>query len=313
MYNQALLSNDGQIPNIHGLFGIAQYLDKDSMANKQFTIGRPVKVAGVALHDGQNSVVEILPAGLGHGVQFLVNGQSISAQFDNVVQSPLCTMLKNANNMAVSTVEHLLSALYGLNIDNVLIRTDNGELPILDGSALDWVKYISAAGFVEQQGPRQYLQINKMVRVDNGDSFVEIHPYNGFKMDYTIEYKNPHIGRQQLVLEVTPQSFQTELMRARTFCLLAEVEYMRANNKAKGGDLSNAIVYDDNGVMNPEGLRYPDECVRHKMLDAVGDLALAGYMILGHYIGFKSGHALNNNLLRAIFANRSNYELVTWP
>ncbi len=286
---------------------------KDFVAFKQNTIAAPIRVMGIALHNGQHVAVELLPAPANYGVQFQINNQLIRADFQNVVQSPLCTEIRNNNGDNISTIEHLLSALYGLGIDNILIKTDGNELPILDGSAAMWVKKIAQVGINAQEITRSYYKITREIRVEHGDSFAVLRPYHGFKMDYTIDYQNPFIGRMQKIMEITPESFQSELMLARTFCLASEIDYMRSVNKAQGGSLENAVVVSDTGIINPEGLRYPDEFVRHKMLDAVGDLALAGRSLLAHYECYKGGHALNNKLLRALFSDSANYIEASYP
>jgi len=223
-----------------------------------------------------------------------------------VVDTRLCTVLGHEANPSarVGTVEHLMAALAGSGIDNVLVEVDGPELPILDGSANPYLFLIDCAGRAEQDAPRRTLEVRRTVRVADGAAWAELRPLatRGFEMAMSIDFAAAAIGSQALSLRLTPDSFRREIAPARTFAMAADVERLRESGLARGGSLDNAVVVDGAKVLNPAGLRRPDEFVRHKLLDAVGDLALAGAAIQGRFVGSRSGHTLNNKLLRALFA-----------
>lgn len=251
--------------------------------------------------------MRILPAFCGHGIWFRRTDVTdrdnlIAATYDNVVNTTLNTRLANAAGVDVSTVEHLMAALAGCGVHNALVELDGPEVPIFDGSALRFVQAIQKAGIQQQEQPINVLRIAKPIRVERGDAFAELLPADSFQIDYTIEFDQPAIGTQSLKGDFANGAFLRELADCRTFCRKADVDSLHAQGLALGGTYDNAIVVDGDRVLTPGGFRRRDECVRHKMLDAVGDLALAGAPILGLYRGHKAGHALTNELLRKLFA-----------
>jgi UDP-3-O-[3-hydroxymyristoyl] N-acetylglucosamine deacetylase len=292
--------------------GLPKNLISESAAWCQRTLKAPIGCVGVGLHTGQRVSLTFHPAPADHGIVFRRTdlGIDIPARFDRVVDTRLSTVIAVARgNARVGTVEHVMAALAGCRIDNVLVEVDGPETPILDGSAAPYVFLLDCAGSVEQDAVQSVIEIRRPVRVSDGDAFVELRPANpgqsGLDMALSIEFAAAAIGRQALSLRLTEDSFRHELARARTFTLAEEVEQLRAAGLAQGGSLDNAVVVDQARVLNPAGLRMPDEFARHKLLDAVGDLALAGAPLRGRFIAHRSGHALNNRLLRALFADAS--------
>jgi UDP-3-O-[3-hydroxymyristoyl] N-acetylglucosamine deacetylase len=292
--------------------GLPKNLISESAAWCQRTLKAPIGCVGVGLHTGQRVSLTFHPAPADHGIVFRRTdlGIDIPARFDRVVDTRLSTVIAVARgNARVGTVEHVMAALAGCRIDNVLVEVDGPETPILDGSAAPYVFLLDCAGSVEQDAIQSVIEIRRPVRVSDGDAFVELRPANpgqsGLDMALSIEFAAAAIGRQALSLRLTEDSFRHELARARTFTLAEEVEQLRAAGLAQGGSLDNAVVVDQARVLNPAGLRMPDEFARHKLLDAVGDLALAGAPLRGRFIAHRSGHALNNRLLRALFADAS--------
>jgi len=258
----------------------------------------------------------IHPADVGHGIRFCRSdlGLEIAASYDLVTDTRLCTVLTNPDHPAarIGTVEHLMAALMGVGIDNALVEVDGPELPILDGSAQPFVFLLDCAGRVAQAAPRQVIQILRPVRVNEGEGFAELRPASeGFALSVAIDFPVAAIGRQAFSCELTPESFRADIAPARTFAQLAEVDALRRAGLAQGGSLENAIVVDGARVLNPGGLRSPDEFVRHKLLDVIGDLALAGAPIQGRFVGHRMGHALNNALLRALMADRDAWQFIT--
>jgi UDP-3-O-[3-hydroxymyristoyl] N-acetylglucosamine deacetylase len=280
----------------------------------QTTLRRSIFFSGVGLHSGRPVRMALRPAPAGHGVRFCRidvsdRDQIVRARFDAVDDARLCTRLANDDGVSVSTVEHLMAALAGLGVDNVLVDIDGPEAPILDGSAAPFVREIKAAGLVADAAPRRALRILETVSVSRGDASATLHPADAFSIAFEIDFAAAAIGRQSVALEVTPASFAAELADCRTFVERREIEALRAAGLARGGDLRNAVVVDGDRVLTPGGLRRADECVRHKALDAVGDLALAGGPVIGRYVGVKAGHALTNQLLRKLFDTPSAW---TW-
>ncbi len=262
------------------------------------------------------------PAAAGSGIMFHRTdlNASIPARHDLVSDTRLCTVLSlpDRPEARVGTIEHLMAALAASRIDDLTIDIDAPELPILDGSAAPYLFLIESAGIAEHGGARETIDIIRPVRVENGEAFAELRPHHGpyaagFHLSLAIDFAAAAIGRQALTLTLTPETFAAELAPARTFTQAAEIEALRAAGLAKGGSLANAIVVDGDKILNPEGLRFPDEFVRHKMLDVIGDLALAGAAINGRFVGHRTGHALNNRLLRALFADPANYRLTRTP
>ncbi len=273
----------------------------------QATLSKSVSFTGVGLHGGKAARLAIRPAPAGTGIWFCrvdvtERDQMIPARFDAVSDTRLCTVLSNAAGVSVSTVEHVMAALSGCGVDNALIDIDGPEVPIMDGSAQVFVDAILTAGLAFDAAPRRALRILAPVMVERGDARAELHPADEFSMDFEIAFDDAAIGRQRHAMALRAGAFATELADCRTFTRLAEIEQLRAHGLALGGSLENAVVVDGARVLNPGGLRRPDEFVRHKMLDAVGDLALAGGPIVGRYVGSRAGHALTNVLLRALFA-----------
>jgi len=238
-----------------------------------------------------------------------VDGE-IAARFDNVGDTQLCTTLINKNGVTIGTVEHLMAALAGCEIDNVVVEINGPEVPIMDGSAEPFVFLIECAGVVEQAAPRRAIEILRTVHVANGDSAISVEPSNGFSINLGIDFAHPSIGQQNIVLDMTSATFKSQICRARTFGFLHEVESLRTAGFGRGGSLKNAVVVSPDGVMNEEGLRFTDEFVRHKVLDCIGDLYLLGAPIQGRVRAHRNGHALNNLLLRTLIADRSAWRLV---
>jgi UDP-3-O-[3-hydroxymyristoyl] N-acetylglucosamine deacetylase len=234
----------------------------------------------------------------------------IPAKWSVVNQSPLCTRLENADGVSVSTVEHIMAALAGCGVHNAMIELDGPEVPILDGSSIEYVRSILKVGLRPLQAPIRAFEVLKPVEVRRGDAFARIEPGEGFKIDFHIEFEDKAIGVQTKGLNMANGSFVRELCDSRTFCRKADVDAMRAQGLALGGTLENAVVVDGDAVLSPGGLRHQDEAVRHKMLDALGDLALAGGPLLGHYTGHRAGHALTNDLLRALFSDPTAFRMI---
>jgi UDP-3-O-[3-hydroxymyristoyl] N-acetylglucosamine deacetylase len=284
----------------------------------QHTLKAPIGCVGVGLHTGRRVSLNLRPADPGHGIVFRRTdlGRDIQARFDRVVDTRLATVLGDQRwaSARVGTVEHLLAALAALGVDNVLVELDGPEVPALDGSAAPFVFLLDCAGLVEQPAPRAHIEIRRPVRVSDGDAFAELRPAAtgrpGLEMALSIDFAAAAIGRQALSLRLTPETFRSELARARTFTMAEEVTQLRAAGLAQGGSLDNAVVVDQARILNPGGLRMRDEFARHKLLDAVGDLALAGAPLCGRFIAHRSGHALNNRLLRALFADASAWRTV---
>ena len=277
-----------------------------------------MRATGVGLHSGETVYLTLRPAPENHGIQFkrvdLDPPVLIRANADSVSQTTLSTCLSSPDGVRVSTVEHLLSALSGMGIDNVLIECNAQELPIMDGSASPFVFLIQSAGVREQTTPREYIRIAHIVEVDHEDKVARLEPFNGFRITFSIDFDHPVVDRGECktVVDIDEESFVREVSRARTFGFMRDLDYLKANNLARGGSMANAIVVGEDRILNDDGLRQNDEFVKHKVLDALGDLYLAGRPIIGHYSGNRSGHALNNKLLRQLFSDPSNYEVVTF-
>ncbi|WP_419798974.1 MAG: UDP-3-O-acyl-N-acetylglucosamine deacetylase [Terasakiella sp.] len=288
---------------------------KASKVLRQKTLKTAINCSGIALHSGEKVSITLKPAPADSGIIFkridiAGGGAEIKATYDNVVETTLCTKIGNSDGVTIATVEHLMAAISGCAIDNMLIEINGPEMPVMDGSAAPFVFLIECAGTIEQDAPRKAIRIEKNVSVDEKDRFAGFQPCKGSILDFTIDFDNPAIARQEHSVHMGRGVFKDELSRARTFGFLHEVEYMRANGLARGGSLDNAVVVSADGVMNEEGLRFENEFVRHKILDAVGDLALAGLPIIGRYTGICSGHYLNNQLLHALMANQDAWSIV---
>jgi UDP-3-O-[3-hydroxymyristoyl] N-acetylglucosamine deacetylase len=281
---------------------------------KQHTIAAPVKTVGIGLHTGSKVTLKLIPAPINTGIIFhrvdLPNAPGIKADAHAVTDTRLATVLQNGDTR-ISTVEHLLSGCAGLGIDNLIIELDCEEVPIMDGSAASFLFLIESAGLQEQDAPRQFIVIKKLVEIRDSGKLARLEPFDGFKLDFTIDFKHPAVDKtgQRHVIDFADSTYAREIGRARTFGFAHEVEALREMGLARGGSLDNAIVLDEHRILNNEELRYDDEFVRHKILDAIGDLYLAGHPIVGAYVAEKSGHALNNALLRALFADPTSYEV----
>lgn len=285
---------------------------------KQRTLKRIVQATGVGLHTGKKVTLTMRPALANTGVIYrrtdLNPPVDFPADAKSVRDTMLCTCLVNEDDVRISTVEHLNAALAGLGIDNIVIEVDAPEIPIMDGSAAPFVFLLLDAGIEELRTAKKFIRIKETVRVEDGDKWAEMRPYNGFKLDFTIDFNHPAIdaSTQRYKLDFSAESFMSQISRARTFGFMRDIEYLQSKGLCLGGSFDCAIVVDDYRVLNDDGLRFEDEFVRHKMLDAIGDLFMCGYNIIGEFTAFKSGHALNNKLLQAVLAKESAWEFVTF-
>jgi UDP-3-O-[3-hydroxymyristoyl] N-acetylglucosamine deacetylase len=284
---------------------------------KQRTLKKAISATGVGLHNGEKVTLTLRPAATDTGIVFkrvdLPQPNEILATPDAVHDTRLCSALE-ANGARVATVEHIMSALAGLGVDNVYIDVDASEIPIMDGSSGPFVYLIQEAGVVEQTAAKKFIRIKKTVEVIDGDKWVRFEPYHGFKIDFTINFNHPVFENSgsHVKIDFSEDSYIKEISRARTFGFMHEVEYLRSNGLARGGSLDNAIVLDEYRVINADGLRYDDEFAKHKVLDAIGDLYMLGHPILGAFYAYKSGHALNNQLLRALMQDETAWEFATF-
>ena len=287
------------------------------VAMNQRTIKTAISVTGTGLHSGESVNLEFYSQPIDTGVVFErsdIAGSAAIPASAFLVQDTMMSSNLVFGGTRVGTVEHLLSAVAGLGIDNLLIRVSASEIPIMDGSASPFVGLLLQAGFVEQEAPKKFLKIIKPVKVRVDDKWAELRPYDGFELNFEIDFDHPAFDKdhQHAQLCFSTQNFIEELSSARTFGFLNDIEALRKNNLALGGSMDNAIVIDDAKVLNAEGLRFADEFVRHKILDALGDLYLIGYPLVGRFNAYKSGHALNNLLVREVLSDESCYEIVTF-
>lgn len=287
---------------------------------KQTTLRSRAILTGAGVHSNAPVRLVLHPAEANNGVTFLRTGlpggreRIIDALWSNVSMTELCTVIGDPADASVSTVEHLLAALSALGVDNAMIEIDGPEVPIMDGSASEFVAAIRKAGIEELKAPRRYLKILKPVRVENGRAFSELRPSDkGFRLEVEIDFAAGMIGRQKKTIDLDGRVFERDLARARTFGFLRDVERLWKAGFALGASLDNTVALDEERVLNPEGLRWPDEFVRHKTLDAVGDLALAGSPIIGAYRSFCGGHKMNVAVLAALFADKSAFEFIELP
>lgn len=284
----------------------------------QRTIKEQVSTIGVGLHKGEKVQITLRPAPANTGIVFrrvdLDPVVDIKATPEAVGETTMCTCLVNEQNVKISTVEHLLAAVSAMGLDNLIIDVDSPEIPIMDGSSLPFVYLIQSVGIETLNAPKRFLKITKPIRVEEGDKWAELTPYEGFKVNFGIEFDHPVIANtaQTMSMDLSSCSFVKEISRARTFGFMKDIEFLRSHNLALGGSLENAIVLDDYRMLNPDELRYDDEFVKHKILDAIGDLYMGGVSILGELSAFKSGHALNNMLLREVFKRTDAWEWVTY-
>jgi UDP-3-O-[3-hydroxymyristoyl] N-acetylglucosamine deacetylase len=275
----------------------------------QTTLKSAISCTGVGLHSGNKVVMTLNPAEENSGIVFKrtdieCNNDLIRATWDRVVDTTMCTVLGNEDGVTISTIEHLMSALSGCGIDNALIEVSSAEVPIMDGSAAPFVFLIECAGIIQQNVRRRVIRVLKPITVKDGDTVVTLKPSGAFSLNVSIEFDSTVVGSQELSIGQINETFKNEVARARTFGFLHEVEQLRAAGLGKGGSLENVVVISGNKILNEEGLRFNNEFVRHKILDAIGDLYLAGGEILGKFSGVCSGHTANNQILRALFADK---------
>ena len=284
---------------------------------RQRTLRNSIKATGVGLHTGDKVLLTLCPAPVDTGIVFrrtdLNPVAEIPARADLVGETTLSTCLIHGE-ARVSTIEHLLSAMAGLGVDNAYVDVTAPEIPIMDGSAAPFVFLLQSAGIVEQHAAKKFIRVRKEVTVTDGDKTASFLPLEGFKISFGIDFDHPVFKHRAATTEVdfSTTSFVREVSRARTFGFVEEIEYLRSKGLARGGSMDNAVVIDDYKVLNQGGLRYDDEFVKHKVLDAIGDLYLLGYSLIGEYRAFKSGHALNNQALRTLIANKDAWEMVTF-
>jgi UDP-3-O-[3-hydroxymyristoyl] N-acetylglucosamine deacetylase len=286
-------------------------------SGRQTTLGDRTTISGIGVHSGLPVTLTLHPADAGTAVVFVRRAadgnlqREIRASAGSVTATELATVLGDASGPGVSTIEHIMAALCGLGVDNAIIELDGPEAPIMDGSAAAFVEAIDQVGIISLSAPRRYTKVLKPVRVATGDSYGELRPYSrGFRIEVDIDFDHPLIGKQSLVIEVGPTSFRRKLARARTFGFLRDVDKLWDAGYALGASLENTLVLADDRVLNPDGLRYADEFVRHKALDAIGDLALAGAPILGAYRSVRGGHKLNHAVLSALIADPTAFTVV---
>ncbi|PPR47243.1 MAG: UDP-3-O-acyl-N-acetylglucosamine deacetylase [Alphaproteobacteria bacterium MarineAlpha5_Bin9] len=280
----------------------------------QKTIGQTIKFSGIGLHSGKNSDVIISPNLENKGIVFIRNDidkdNIIKANWKNVTATKLSTTITNKHGVSVSTIEHLMSALAGMHIDNALIYINGPEVPIMDGSSKPFVNLIKKSKIIEQNLKRKKIKVLREIEVSKSDSYVKLSPNKQFSINFEIEFDSPLINKQECRLQLLNGNYVSDVCSARTFGFEKDVNQLRENGFALGGTLENAVVVGDDKVLNKEGLRYKDEFVRHKILDSIGDLYLAGYPLEGFFYGKKSGHYLNNELLKKLFSNKNNYSLI---
>ncbi|MDG6251924.1 UDP-3-O-acyl-N-acetylglucosamine deacetylase [Glaesserella parasuis] len=286
---------------------------------KQRTLKQAAKVTGIGLHSGKKVTLTLRPAPANTGIIYARTDLKPVVYFlasaESIRDTQLCTCMINDEGVRISTVEHLNAAMSALGLDNLIVEVDAAEIPIMDGSSSPFIYLLLDAGIEEQDAPKKFIRIKESVRVEEGDKWAEFKPYShGLKLDFTIDFTHPMITKEvrNYKMEFSAQHFIQQLSRARTFTFMKDVEYLQSMDLALGGSLDNAIVLDEYRILNEEGLRFKDELVRHKMLDAVGDLFMCGYNILGDFKAYKSGHGLNNKLLRAVLANENAWEFVTF-
>ncbi|MDC2992306.1 UDP-3-O-acyl-N-acetylglucosamine deacetylase [Pelagibacteraceae bacterium] len=288
-------------------------IDKQNDNNQQ-TISKAITVNGLGLHSGVEVCMKLLPAEVDHGIVFyrtdLNSNNIIEAIWSNVSNTQLSTTISNKQGISVSTIEHLMSALSGLHIDNLKIEIDGPEVPIMDGSSKDFVNLIESIPLTKLNKKRKIIKILQNIKVKNNDSFVELKPNKQFSIDFEIDFPSKLICKQSCQLQLINGNYKSDIASARTFGFEKDVHMLRSSGLALGGSLDNAVVVGENKILNEEGLRYKDEFVRHKILDSIGDLYLAGSPIQGYFFGNKSGHYLNNLLLKTLFSDQKNYKYI---
>ena len=284
---------------------------------RQRTLKNPIRASGVGLHSGKKVLMVLKPAPVDTGVVFrridLDGPNEVSAYAEAVGETTMGTTLIKGD-IRVATIEHLLSAFAGLGLDNVYVELSAEEVPIMDGSAGPFVFLLQSAGIAEQDAPKRFARVLQPIQVEDGDKWARFTPYNGYKLNFEIEFNHPIFRKRNNIasMEFSTTTFLKEISRARTFGFMRDLEYLRSRNLALGGTMDNAIVLDDHRILNEDGLRYEDEFVKHKILDAIGDLYLLGRSLIAEFSGYKSGHALNNRLLRKLIATPNAWEEVTF-
>ncbi|HEX4895285.1 MAG TPA: UDP-3-O-acyl-N-acetylglucosamine deacetylase [Solimonas sp.] len=285
---------------------------------RQRTLKQAVRASGIGLHSGRKVYMSLLPAGPDTGIVFrrtdLAPSSEVPAQAQLLREAVMCSTLVADDGTKIMTVEHLMSAFAGLGIDNCLVELSSPEVPIMDGSSGPFVFLIQSAGIHEQDAPKRFLRIRQPVQVQDGDKWARFEPHEGYRLTFNIDFQHPvfKTSGQKAVVDFSTASYVREVSRARTFGFMRELDTLRANNLGLGASLDNVVALDEYRVVNQDGLRYEDEFVRHKILDAVGDLYLLGYSVIGAYTAYKSGHSLNNKLARAVLADPNCHELVTF-
>jgi len=282
---------------------------------RQRTLRNETGCTGIGLHSGQKIDLSIKPAPVNHGIRFIRKDarvrSTVKACYKNVVDTNLCTSI-GFNGYKVSTIEHLMAAFFGLGIDNAIVELSGPEVPIMDGSAAPFVFLLKSAGIVEQKAPKRFLVIQKPFEVCEDGKSVSLRPSKELKITYTIDFSHPLLRNQKYELQFSGRDFVKEISRARTFGFLKDIEHLRSKGLAMGGSLDNAIVIDDFRVINEDGLRYRDEFVRHKILDFIGDLAILGVPIIGHFVVRKSGHSLNHTVLKSLIERKECWQEITF-
>ena len=285
-----------------------------NISTNQQTIGKSFSLSGIGLHSGQKVKITVEPANVNNGIKFirtdLTKDNIVPALWSNVSSTNLCTTISNEKGVSVSTIEHLMSSLSGMHIDNANILINNLEVPIMDGSSLPFVEELENSGIETQEIPRKIISVKKEILVSNNDSYAKITPNKQFSIDFEIDFESQLVSKQACQLQLINGNYKTDVSSARTFGFEKDVDYLQANGLALGGSLDNAVVVGEKNILNKEGLRFNDEFVRHKILDSIGDLYLAGKPIQGYFYGSKSGHFLNNQLLRELFSDKSNFEII---
>jgi len=289
-------------------------IDINPNNHNQQTIKETIAIKGIGLHSGKEVEIKLEPAGVDNGVKFIridkKNDNVIEAIWSNVSETVLSTTISNDSGLKISTIEHLMSALSGLHVDNLNIYINASEVPIMDGSSRPFVDIIENTGIKVQNKKRKLLNIKKTIEVKNNNSSVKITPNNQFSIDFEIDFPSQLVSKQSCQLQLINGNYKTDIAAARTFGFEKDVEHLRSNGLALGGSLDNAVVVGESKILNKDGLRYSDEFVRHKILDSIGDLYLAGAPIIGYFYGNKSGHYLNHQLLKKLFSDNSNYEYI---
>ncbi len=289
-------------------------IDISNNLSNQQTISEPLSINGIGLHSGVDVSMKLYPAEANYGIKFIRNDLTdnniIEALWSNVSNTNLSTTISNKNGVSVSTIEHLMSALSGLHIDNIIIEINGPEVPIMDGSSIKFVDLIDSISTRSLNKKRKILKVKKSIKVEKNKSSVELKPNHQFSIDFEIDFPSKLVSQQSCQLQLINGNYKTDIASARTFGFEKDVDMLRSNGLALGGSLDNAVVVGESKILNSDGLRFKDEFVRHKILDSIGDLYLAGAPIQGYFFGNKSGHHLNNLLLRSLFADKNNYEFI---